>query len=176
MMMNTALQRGDSVLIFDPRSRQGKLGLCWKGPFQVVHCAHPCYDVSTPTGTVTSGCLETDYARVQRTLVALMKRKKRSHMKLKALIRRKMLMIMMKEERIEKKNWHNIRRKIKQQSLFLWALICLGLTQTHARQSDSNEITSFGSLLHAISRAWSLLLCNAKTTSLHGFVSCTKFN
>ena len=49
-MINTVLQRDDSVLIFDPRSKQDKLGLPWKGPYQVVNCAHPCYEVSTPTG------------------------------------------------------------------------------------------------------------------------------
>ena len=49
-MINTALQREDSVLIFDPRSKQDKLGLRWKGPYQVVNCAHPCYEVSIPTG------------------------------------------------------------------------------------------------------------------------------
>ena len=49
-MINTVLQRDDSVLIFDPRSKQDKLGLRWKGPYQVVNCAHPCYEVSTPTG------------------------------------------------------------------------------------------------------------------------------
>ena len=50
-MINTALQMDDSVLIFDPRSKQNKLGLRWKGPHQVVNCAHPCYEVSTPTGS-----------------------------------------------------------------------------------------------------------------------------
>lgn len=49
-MINTALQRDDSVLIFDPRSKQDKLGLRWKGPYKVVNCAHSCYEVSTPTG------------------------------------------------------------------------------------------------------------------------------
>ena len=48
-MSNTALQRDDSVFIFYPRSKQDKLGLHWKGPYQVVGCAHPCYEVSTPT-------------------------------------------------------------------------------------------------------------------------------
>ena len=49
-MINTELQRDDSGLIFDPRSKQDKLGLHWKGPYQVVNCAHPCYEVSTPSG------------------------------------------------------------------------------------------------------------------------------
>ena len=36
IMINTKLQRDDSVLIFDPRSKTDKLGLHWKGPYQVV--------------------------------------------------------------------------------------------------------------------------------------------
>ena len=48
--LNTELTQNEQVLIFDHKASKDKLGLRWKGPFTIVKCSHPCYQIHTPRG------------------------------------------------------------------------------------------------------------------------------
>ena len=48
--LNTVLQPNDHVLVFDHKSSKDKLGLRWKGPYSIVRCSHPCYQIQALKG------------------------------------------------------------------------------------------------------------------------------